>query len=57
MGANDPALLATCMQIVAEDDNVDSIFLVGMFGGYYLRFAEDLIGGEMRGDGAASSGY
>lgn len=46
---NDPALLATCMQIVAEDDNVDSIFLVGMFGGYYLRFAEDLIGGEMRG--------
>ena len=44
-----PALLAECMEIVAEDDNVDSIFLVGMFGGYAIRFAEDLLGGEMRG--------
>jgi acetyltransferase len=44
-----PALLAECMEIVAEDDNVDSIFLVGMFGGYSIRFAEDLLGGEMRG--------
>jgi len=46
---SDPLVLAKCMEIVAEDDNVDSIFLVGMFGGYYLRFAEDLLGGEMRG--------
>ena len=44
-----PALLATCMEIVAEDDNVDLVFLVGMFGGYSIRFAEDLLGGEMRG--------
>jgi acyl-CoA synthetase (NDP forming) len=44
-----PALLADCLEIVAEDDKVDSIFLVGMFGGYYTRFAEDLLGGEMRG--------
>ncbi|WP_313950722.1 acetate--CoA ligase family protein [Accumulibacter sp.] len=44
-----PALLADCLEIVADDDNVDSIFLVGMFGGYYTRFAEDLLGGEMRG--------
>ena len=44
-----PALLAECMEIVAEDDNVDSIFLVGMFGGYSIRFAENLLGGEMRG--------
>lgn len=44
-----PALLADCLEIVAEDDNVDSIFLVGMFGGYYTRFAEDLLGSEMRG--------
>ncbi|WP_374683452.1 acetate--CoA ligase family protein [Accumulibacter sp.] len=44
-----PALLADCLEIVAADDNVDSIFLVGMFGGYYTRFAEDLLGGEMRG--------
>ncbi|MCP5233800.1 MAG: acetate--CoA ligase family protein, partial [Zoogloeaceae bacterium] len=44
-----PALLATCMEIVAEDENVDAVFLVGMFGGYSIRFAEDLLGGEMRG--------
>ncbi|MDO9600097.1 MAG: acetate--CoA ligase family protein [Azoarcus sp.] len=44
-----PALLAQCMEIVAEDENVDSVFLVGMFGGYSIRFAEDLLGGEMRG--------
>ena len=44
-----PSLLATCMEIVAADDNVDSVFLVGMFGGYSLRFAESLLGDEMRG--------
>lgn len=44
-----PALLAECMEIVAEDPNVDSVFLVGMFGGYSIRFAEGLLGGEMRG--------
>ena len=43
-----PALLATCVEIVAEDENVDAVFLVGMFGGYSIRFAEDLLGGEMR---------
>lgn len=44
-----PSLLATCMEVVAADDNVDSVFLVGMFGGYSLRFAESLLGDEMRG--------
>lgn len=44
-----PALLAECMAIVADDENVDAVFLVGMFGGYSIRFAEDLLGGEMRG--------
>nr|WP_235937137.1 hypothetical protein [Halomonas azerica] len=44
-----PSLLAKCMEIVAADDNVDSVFLVGMFGGYSLRFAESLLGDEMRG--------
>lgn len=44
-----PALLADCMEIVAADDNVDAVFLVGMFGGYHIRFAEHLLGGEMRG--------
>ncbi|MFN2410747.1 MAG: acetate--CoA ligase family protein [Halomonas sp.] len=44
-----PALLAECMAVVAADANVDSVFLVGMFGGYSLRFAESLLGDEMRG--------
>ena len=44
-----PSLLATCMELVAADDNVDSVFLVGMFGGYSIRFAESLLGDEMRG--------
>jgi acetyl coenzyme A synthetase (ADP forming)-like protein len=43
-----PEVLARCMEIVAEDDNVDAVFLVGMFGGYHTRFAESLLGGEMR---------
>jgi acetyltransferase len=44
-----PSLLAECLAIVADDANVDSVFLVGMFGGYHVRFAEDLLGDEMRG--------
>ena len=44
----DPEILARCMEIVAEDDGVDAVFLVGMFGGYHTRFAESLLGGEMR---------
>ncbi len=44
-----PSVLADCMAILADDDAVDSVFLVGMFGGYHLRFAEELLGDEMRG--------
>lgn len=44
-----PSLLATCMEIVEADPGVDSVLLVGMFGGYSQRFAESLLGDEMRG--------
>ena len=44
----DPEVLARCLEIVAADDAVDAVFLVGMFGGYHIRFAESLLGGEMR---------
>ncbi|AQU82222.1 MULTISPECIES: acetate--CoA ligase family protein [unclassified Halomonas] len=44
-----PSLLARCIDIVMADESVDSVFLVGMFGGYSLRFAESLLGDEMRG--------
>ncbi|MDO6565074.1 acetate--CoA ligase family protein [Amphritea sp. 1_MG-2023] len=37
-----PALLADCMEILAADHHVDMVFLVGMFGGYGIRFAEEL---------------
>lgn len=37
-----PSLLVDCMSILVEDANVDMVFLVGMFGGYGLRFAEEL---------------
>ncbi len=37
-----PGLLAECMAILSNDDNVDIVFLVGMFGGYGIRFAEEL---------------
>ena len=44
-----PSLLASCIELVMADEGVDSVFLVGMFGGYSLRFAESLMGDEMRG--------
>ena len=37
-----PGLLSDCMEVLAADDNVDMVFLVGMFGGYGIRFAEEL---------------
>ncbi|MCP4881373.1 MAG: CoA-binding protein [Gammaproteobacteria bacterium] len=37
-----PTLLADCMAILAQDQSVDMVFLVGMFGGYGIRFAEQL---------------
>ena len=42
-----PSLLANCMAILAADNNVDMVFLVGMFGGYGIRFAEELKAAEL----------
>ena len=41
-----PRLLATCAEILCQDRNVDQVFLVGMFGGYGIRFAQELAGDE-----------
>ena len=38
----DPTLLARCAEILLQDTGVDMVFLVGMFGGYSLRFAEEM---------------
>ncbi|MEH6811950.1 MAG: acetate--CoA ligase family protein [Motiliproteus sp.] len=43
----DPQLLARCADILAADEQVDMIFLVGMFGGYASRFAQQLHQQEM----------
>jgi acetyltransferase len=36
------------MGILVKDANVDMVFLVGMFGGYGIRFAEELKAGELQ---------
>jgi len=43
-----PKLLADCMSILIKDANVDMVFLVGMFGGYGIRFAEELKAEELQ---------
>jgi len=43
-----PSLLADCMSILVKDANVDMVFLVGMFGGYGIRFAEELKAEELQ---------
>ena len=42
-----PALLADCMEILGHDKNVDMVFMVGMFGGYGIRFAQELKQAEL----------
>ncbi|MEH6651526.1 MAG: acetate--CoA ligase family protein [Motiliproteus sp.] len=49
-----PGLLADCMEILSKDDNVDMVFLVGMFGGYGIRFAEELKDEELQAANAIS---
>jgi acetyltransferase len=43
-----PSLLADCMSILVEDASVDMVLLVGMFGGYGIRFAEELKAEELQ---------
>ena len=42
-----PALFPSCIKILLADDKVDMLFLVGMFGGYAIRFAEELKSEEL----------
>ncbi len=39
---SDPSLFAECARILMKDQNVGGILLVGLFGGYAIRFAESL---------------
>jgi acetyltransferase len=38
----DPAIFADCAQAIFKDANIGGILIVGLFGGYGLRFAESL---------------
>lgn len=39
---SDPALFAECARILLRDPNVGGLLMVGLFGGYGIRFAESL---------------
>jgi len=38
----DPSLFAECAEIILRDPNIGGLLLVGLFGGYGIRFAESL---------------
>lgn len=42
-----PRLLSECIDTLSKDEDVDMVFLVGLFGGYAIRFAEELRQGEL----------
>jgi len=41
-----PGVLADCAEALLADDGVDALLVVGMFGGYHLRFADALKAAE-----------
>ncbi len=44
---NNPDLFARCACILLEDENIDNLMIVGMYGGYAERFNEDLLNAEV----------
>jgi acetyl coenzyme A synthetase (ADP forming)-like protein len=38
----DPSLFADCAEIILKDSNIGGLLIVGLFGGYGIRFAESL---------------
>ncbi|SMC63624.1 acetyltransferase [Desulfocicer vacuolatum DSM 3385] len=43
---SDPSLFADCAQIILNDPNVGGLLIVGLFGGYGIRFEQSLAIGE-----------
>jgi acetyltransferase len=39
---SNPALFADCARVLLEDDRIGGLLIVGLFGGYGIRFAEQL---------------
>ena len=44
---NNPDLFAKCAQILLEDENIDNLMIVGMYGGYAERFNGELLNAEV----------
>ena len=44
---DNPGCFADCARIMLEDENVDILMIVGMFGGYAARFSENLLNAEV----------
>ncbi|MCP3944801.1 MAG: acyl-CoA synthetase [Desulfobacteraceae bacterium] len=43
---SDPSLFADCVKIIIQDPNIGGILVVGLFGGYGIRFEKSLAIGE-----------
>ncbi len=43
----DPLVFARALEILVADDNVGAVLVVGLFGGYAIRFAASLLDGEL----------
>jgi acetyltransferase len=44
---NDPYVFIQCAELILKDPNVDALLVVGLFGGYALRFNEALLDKEL----------
>ncbi|MCP3951361.1 MAG: acyl-CoA synthetase, partial [Desulfobacterales bacterium] len=51
---SDPSIFADCARVILKDSNVGGLLIVGLFGGYGIRFAESL--SLMEEDGAHRMG-
>ena len=43
---NDPSIFVQCMEALMEDEAVGGVLWIGLFGGYHIRFAEELLPAE-----------
>ncbi|RWN24969.1 acetate--CoA ligase family protein [Mesorhizobium sp.] len=44
---SDPSLFAACAEILLQDSMVDGLLISGLYGGYALRFSQDLLAAEI----------
>ncbi|WP_095090433.1 acetate--CoA ligase family protein [Mesorhizobium sophorae] len=43
----DPSVFAACAEILLQDPMVDGLLISGLYGGYAVRFSQDLLAGEI----------